>query len=429
MRRRILRATLGVSVSMVVLMTLAMLWGDWMGTEASSQRQLTAQAEDIAVQLHGRGHSGGEVTAADLQQVVPLNHRLELITGSGAELVAGSTTTAGPAVERTINDVGVIRLVDTSGALSRSHLVAAIAIVSIGLVLALLAIAVSVRTSRRLTEPINELAAHADRLGAGDLRPSDVRYGISELDRLADSMDASVVRVAALLAEERRVSIDASHQLKTPLTALSLRLEELAEWPDDGAVRAEARKALDQVVRLSDVVDDLLVDRRSPNARRVTMPLNLVIEQQLSEWSPAFDAAHRRVSATVDVPSTTTVDAGPVGQVLATLIENSLLHGSGTTTIEARRPQSVTWIEVYDEGDGVPDHLAPRVFERDVSGSGGTGLGLSAAQDAAVSIGGRLALVRRRPAHFRFFLNGREDPASIGPETEESAEADTDYVG
>ncbi len=429
MRRRFLRATLGVSLSMVILMTLAMLWGDWMGTAANTQRQLAAQAEDVAVQLHEWGHAQGEVTAAGLQQVVPFNHRLELTTVSGTELAAGSSTTTGPSVERTVDDVGVMRLIDTSGTLSRNHLVATITIVLIGLVLAFVAVAVSIRMSRRLTEPINELAAHADRLGSGDLRPSTVRYGISELDRLADSMDASVVRVAALLAEERRVSVDASHQLKTPLTALSLRLEELAEWPDDGAVRAEARAALEQVERLSHVVDDLLVDRRSPNARRVATPLNLVIEQQLSEWRPAFDAARRQLSATVDVPATTTVDAGPVGQVLAALIENSLLHGSGTTTIEASWPQPATWIEVYDEGEGVPDDIALRVFERDVSGAGGTGLGLAAAQDAAVSVGGRLALVRRRPAHFRFFLNDREDPASIGPETEESAEADADYVG
>ena len=414
---------------MVVLMTLAMLWGDWTGTTANIQRQLGAQADDVAAQLHEWGHTQGEVTAADLQQIVPFNHRLVLTTVSGSELAAGSSTTTGPSVQRTVDDVGVMRLIDTSGTLSRNRLVATITIVLIGLVLAVVAVAVSIRTSRRLTEPINELVAHADRLGSGDLRPSDVRYGISELDRLADSMDASVVRVAALLAEERRVSIDASHQLKTPLTALSLRLEELAEWPDDGAVRAEARKALEQVVRLSDVVDDLLIDRRSPNARRVAMPLNLVIEQQLSEWRPAFDAAHRQISATVDVPPTTTVDAGPVGQVLASLIENSLLHGGGTTTIEAHRPQSATWIEVYDEGEGVPDDVAPRVFERDVSGTGGTGLGLAAAQDAAVSVGGRLALVGRRPAHFRFFLDGREDPASIGPETKESAEADPHHVG
>lgn len=413
---------------MVALVTLAVLWGDWTGTAANVQRHLVVEAKDVAAQLHDTGHTADEITAADLQQVVPVNHRLELTTISGTELVAGSATRAGPVVERTIDDVGVMRLIDTSGTLRRNQIVATITIVTIGLVMALAAIALSVRTSRRLTEPINELAAHAERLGSGDLRPSNVRYGIAELDRLADSMDASVIRVASLLAEERRMSVDASHQLKTPLTALSLRLEELAEWPDDGAVREEAREALDQVERLSRVVDDLLVDRRAAHGQRAMTPLSLVIEQQLSEWRPAFDAASRRLTATVDDAASTTVDAGPVGQVLASLIENSLLHGSGSTTIEVHRPQDTTWIEVYDEGDGVPDAVADRVFERDVSGSGRTGLGLASAQDAAVSVGGRIALVRRRPAHFRLFLDGREDPAPVGPEPEESAQSDTDDV-
>lgn len=429
MQRRILRSTLGISVTMIVLMTLATLWGAWAATTSAVREQLVAEAEHIAGQLHSRWHDEGEITAADLQRVVPPDHRLELTTISGTELAGGDATTVGPVVERTVTDVGVMRLIETSGQLRRSHVVAIIPIVTVGLVLALVAIALSIRTSRRLTEPINELATHAEQIRSGDLRPSEVRYDIPELDRLAESMDASVVQVAALLAEERRMSVDASHQLKTPLTALSLRLEELAEWPDDGAVRAEARQALDQVERLSQVVDDLLVDRRARHGRRVMEPLHHVVEQQLSEWRPVFDAAGRRLAATVDVAAeSTVVDAGPVGQVLAALIENSLVHGGGSTTVEAHRPHEATWVEVHDEGDGIPDAVADRVFERDVSGSGGTGLGLAAAQDAAVSVGGRIALVKRCPAHFRFYLDGREDPPAIGPEPEESAQADADDV-
>ncbi len=209
---------------MVVLMTLAMLWGDWTGTRANIQRQLGAQADDVA----GSCTNGGTLRAKSPLPTCSKSCR-SIIDSSSPLSPAPSWRPAVrrrrvPPFERTVDDVGVMRLIDTSGTLSRNHLVATITIVLIGLVLAVVAVAVSIRTSRRLTEPINELAAHADRLGSGDLRPSDVRYGISELDRLADSMDASVVRVAALLAEERRVSIDASHQLKTPLTALSLRL-------------------------------------------------------------------------------------------------------------------------------------------------------------------------------------------------------------
>jgi len=428
-RRKILQTTLGVSLTMIVLMTTAMFWGDWIGTAANSQQQVEAQADDLALKLHTQFHAGGAVTTEVLEGILPAGHRIEFATTDGAELVVGSNSTSGPVAEEVIGGVGTLRLIDTTGTLSRNHLNASVVIVGIGLVLALIATVLALRTSRRLTIPIEELAAHAERLSSGDLRPSNERCGITELDRLADSMDASVLRIAALLAEERRMTIDASHQLKTPLTALSLRLEELAAWPDDVEVRMEAQAALDQVERLAGVVDELLLDRRSPESKRPKEPLRQVLDQQMQEWEPAFQAAARSLEARIDLPTITEVDPGPVGQVMAALIENSLLHGSGVTTVEAHRPNGTTWIEVFDEGPGVPDAIAADVFERDVSGAGGTGLGLASAQDAAVSVGGRLTLVSRRPAHFRFFLSGREDPAAVRPEAEERPEADADHVG
>lgn len=291
------------------------------------------------------------------------------------------------------------------------------------------ATAVALSTSHRLTRPLSELVQDAQRLGSGDLRPSGRRSGIPELDQLSESLDTATRRVAELLAEERSLTQDASHQLKTPLTALSLRLEELAEWPDDPEVRAEASAAFEQVERLSALVDALLSERRWSAPRGQRAPLRAVIEQQLTEWRPAYEATRRELRAHIDANATLSVDRGPVGQVVASLIENSLVHGGGRTTVEVRSRAGITWIEVSDDGPGIGDELASRVFDRDVSGGGGTGLGLAAAQDAAVSVGGRIALVERRPARFRFFLDGREYPATVGPEPEQRAEPDADHVG
>lgn len=429
MRRRILLTTLGVSFTLIAVMTTAMVWGDWVATEASYQRRVEATAGDIASKLHRGIHSGGSLTTADLNRVVPVGHRVIVTTADGSTLVAGAPGTSGPSAADEIPDFGAVQVIDRTGTLARNRVVAGLTIVGIGLALALVATLLALRTSRRLTTPIEELAAHAERLGTGDLRPSEARYGVAELDRLADSMDLSVQRIAALLAEERRLTLDASHQLKTPLTALSLRLEELAAWPDDEEVRAEAQAALEQVERLSTVVDDLLLDRRAPYASRAQVPLGAVVDQQLSEWRPAFTAAHRVLESRGTVRSSTVVEPGPVGQVLAALIENSLVHGRGRTMVDLSTSDGASWVEVSDEGPGVPDEIVARVFERDVSGAGGTGLGLAAAQDAAVSVGGRLALVRRRPAHFRFFLDGGKHPPPVGPESEEGAERDADHVG
>jgi signal transduction histidine kinase len=102
--------------------------------------------------------------------------------------------------------------------------------------------------------------------------------------------------------------------------------------------------------------------------------------------------------------------------VIATLIENSLRHGAGTTTVRSRPsgPSGAVVVEVADEGAGVPDDLAPRIFEREVTSGKGTGLGLALARDLASADGGRLELAQRRPAVFALFLSGV--PASMRPD-------------
>jgi signal transduction histidine kinase len=429
MRRRILRTTLGTTLGLIALMTGLMLWGDWIGNDADYERRLDTELDQVASQLHEDFHGSGDALSTEqVDRVLPAGRRVEVTFVDGERLVVGTTDVTGPSAVLVVEGLGSLRLVDTTGALGRTHLVASTVIIGAGLLLAALAVLVLTRMSRRLTEPFEDLVAHAERMQNGDLRMFDRHYGIEEFDRLVAAMNASVSRVQALLAEERRLTIDASHQLKTPLTALSLRLDELSELRGDPEVRAEVLLALEQVERLSAVVDDLLVERRSADARRVQVPLAVVVEQQRAEWQQVFTARDRTLRV-VGAPSEgRLVDPGPVGQVIATLLENSLQHGAGATTIAVRDPNGTPWVEVSDEGPGVPDDIAATVFEREVSGGGGTGLGLAAAQDAAVSVGGRLALVSRRPARFRLFLDLREDPTPVGPEPEERAQGESDDV-
>jgi len=108
-------------------------------------------------------------------------------------------------------------------------------------------------------------------------------------------------------------------------------------------------------------------------------------------------------------------------QVIATLLDNALVHGDGTVTIRtSQTPKSVV-VEVRDQGKGVPKDLAPRIFERSVSGRpGGTGLGLALARSVIVADGGQVVLVRPRPAVFAVFLPQgsaavAEQPVVSGP--------------
>ena len=260
--------------------------------------------------------------------------------------------------------------------------------------------------ARRIARPFGELASTAERLGAGDQRPRHRRYGIAELDRIAEVIDHSADRVSKIMAKERRLAADASHQLRTPLTALSMRLEEIIEAVDMGTVKEEAAIALTQVERLTDVVQRLLTDSSETRADSAGSPtdIDLIIRQQIFEWRPAFRSARRPIRVDGGRGLLAAATPGSFAQVLATLLENSLMHGAGPVTIRTRTAGGSVVIEVSDEGPGVPPELGARVFERAVSGRASTGLGLTVARELAEADGGRLELLQQRPPIFALFL-------------------------
>jgi signal transduction histidine kinase len=276
--------------------------------------------------------------------------------------------------------------------------------------------------ARRLARPVQDLAKAADRIGTGDARPVGRRYGIAELDRIAEGMDNAVQRVADFISAEQDFAVDASHQLRTPLTALSMRLEEMVSAADDPAiVREEGAAALAQTDRLAQVVGQLLGRaRRSSSGVPALSCLNDIIAQQVTEWEPAFRNAGRKLEVLGDAGLRAYVSVGGVSQVVATLLDNALVHGGGTVSIRtSQTPRSVV-IEVKDEGRGVPPDLVHRIFERSVSGAGGTGLGLALAKSIAASDGGQLVLVRPRPATFAVIFpqpagERMDEPAVAGP--------------
>ncbi|RJL33579.1 sensor histidine kinase [Bailinhaonella thermotolerans] len=273
------------------------------------------------------------------------------------------------------------------------------------------AVGLAIVQSRRLTLPLQDLADIADRLGSGDARPSKHRYGIRELDRVAEVLDRSAVRISDLLAAEREFATDASHQLRTPLTGLTIRLEEIVASADEpDVVREEGAAAIVQAERLTAVIDELLsAARRQRHSHAEPTDIDHVIEQQVKEWTPTFKHAKRRIQVQGQKGLHALATPGGLAQVIATLLENALTHGDGTVTITTAERGGSVVIEVGDEGPGVPQDLATRIFERNVTGGKGTGLGLTLARGLAAADGGRLELVRPKPAAFAIFLRPVEE--------------------
>ena len=262
-----------------------------------------------------------------------------------------------------------------------------------------------------VARPLDDLAERSETLGSGKQRPPMRTSGIPEIDRVAWLLERSGDRIDRLIATERQLASDASHQLRTPLTALSMRLEEILQAEDPRTVREEARSAIAQVERLATVVEHLLDSVRDNNLRAGPVSLDDVVLQQVVEWEPAFAAAGRSIRALGTRGLVALATPNGLSQVLATLLENSLIHGGGTVTVSTRSTGISLVVEVTDEGPGVPDDLGARVFERSVSGRRGTGLGLAVARELAEADGGRLELVQQKPAVFALFLSA----AGAGP--------------
>jgi signal transduction histidine kinase len=278
-------------------------------------------------------------------------------------------------------------------------------VVGLGVLALVAGVVVATQQARRMALPMTLLADRAERLGAGESRIQPLHSGIAELDQVSEVLARSAQRLTKSLASERDFAADASHQLRTPLTALLMRLEEIAATDDLEVAQEEASIAMDQVERLTRVVDDLMSrTRRGGDESKATVSLDSVIAALQREWQPAFEQARRSVR--VHGERGLVVQAKPVdlSQVLSTLLENALAHGRGTVDVHARRSGPSVVVEVSDQGEGVPASIAPHIFERSVTTTG-TGLGLALARDLAESNGGRLELIQAQPAIFALFLS------------------------
>ncbi|MDF9813571.1 ATP-binding protein [Streptomyces sp. SPB162] len=407
MRRRLISSTLAVVLVVIAVFGISLVIVETRTIESSAQESVDSEAVRLAGSVDSRRAGGEKVDTGSLAQQVAAD-RFAVVRIPGSAPIEIGTRPSGKVISSTQRgDDGTTVLVEESRSkisqeIGRTLLV----ILAVALLAVLAAVILAVRQARRLGSPLTDLAETAERLGSGDPRPRHRRYGVPELDRIADVLDASAERIGRMLTAERRLAADASHQLRTPLTALSMRLEEIVATADDeDAVKEEATIALGQVERLTDVVQRLLTNARDPRSgSAVDFDLDDVIKQQMEEWRPASQSEGRTIvrSGTLGLRAVGT--PGAVSQVLATLIENSLMHGAGTVGLHTRVTGNQAVVEVTDDGPGVPPDLGARVFERTVSGRNSTGLGLAVARDLAEADGGRLELLQQRPPVFALFL-------------------------
>ncbi|MDX8033622.1 ATP-binding protein [Lentzea sp. BCCO 10_0856] len=404
MRRRILRAILlAVAVTGFVL-GIPLGYTALQLVEDTARGDLTERAQQIATTLDDQLANRRGIDVEAVKIVVPTDGRLTVVS-------SGVTSTTGPSpgtdpltVELPIAQQGTVRLEIPSGPMHTTQAQVT------GLVLLLLALSVgtgtivALVTAQTLARPLGYVAARASRLGAGDFRADEQRYNIPELDAVSEALDTSATALARLVQRERELVGDVSHQLRSRLTALQLRLEALAEHPEPDTA-LEARAALEQAERLAAVLDELLAAARAARAVGAE-PLELrpALNAIAEEWREQVKSHGRTLR--VRVPDGLLARATParLREAIGVLLDNALRHGEGSVVVSARSEEGTVVVEVSDGGSGVPDDLAAHIFERGVSGGGSTGVGLALARALVDADGGRLELSTARPATFAVFL-------------------------
>jgi len=425
MRERAVRMIVSVVAVVCLLMGLPGAFFASVSIWSSEQRDLEVTAQRI-VQSIDRRKAAGESTDPDALSLLvsdqaddrggELDYRI-LIPGEnlvtheaeipGRTLSAFAESPSGVSVQLTF-----------SASRATARIVWACGMFGIGMITSMLIGLLMARSlSRSLSAPLIYLAAQAEQIGSGGVRARVEKSGIEEIDLVSEELARTGERMAGRLAAERQAAADASHQLRTPLTALSMRLEEIEYISTEEEVRAEARTCLEQVERMTNVVSELLdVSKRESGGGTEAIHILEVFNTAREEWEDQFAASGRTLVFLDEAERPILADAGKLGQVLATLIENSLRYGGGTTRVWAHAGSSKRGviIEVSDEGEGIDEELAPDIFEKGVSGHGSTGIGLALAHDLAQAMGGRLELKSAIPPVFT--VSVAAIPASLDPD-------------
>jgi signal transduction histidine kinase len=256
--------------------------------------------------------------------------------------------------------------------------------------------------ARWVNRPLAGLDSAAGRLADGDLAiRAVVDSGPPELRRLAGTFNTMAGRLEALVHGNRAVIADVSHQLRTPLAALRLRLDLLAA-DTDPATGQELAGALDELARLSRLVDGLLAVARAENVVPVPTAVDVaeVARERVVAWHPVADDRGIVLEAAEGGPWVRTgprasvpawIGEGHLEQVLDNLIANALdaLSAGGHVTVTAAVTSAGARITVADDGPGMSAEDRERAFLRfTTSNPNGTGLGLAIVHRLVTSNGG-----------------------------------------
>ena len=294
--------------------------------------------------------------------------------------------------------VGAVRITQPTTELRATIRRTLVGVAAIGLGGVVAGLVIALVLAGSLTRPLRRLAGAAKRLGTGDLSVrADTSQGAREIREVAAAFDEMAERLESLVRSQREFAGNASHQLRTPLTGLKLRLESAsAKAPKE--LRRDLEAAEKEADRLAEIVSSLMtLARRIETGATPEVDVADVVDRASARWRERAKAAGSDIQA-VGGSTIVAADANDVGQILDNLLDNAIKYAPGVITIEFKREPECVRLSVEDRGPGIaPDEL-DRVTERFYRGRGstpgGSGLGLSVVRELAERWGGRVAVKR-----------------------------------
>ena len=297
---------------------------------------------------------------------------------------------------------GAVRVTQNVEAIDRRVRRDVLGLIGIGVIALVLGLAFAWVLAGTLARPLQRLAAAARRVEAGDLEARAKPEGSTEHREVAHAFNDMTERLGQVLEAQREFVANASHQLRTPLTGLRLRLESAAlKAGPELAVELDA--AEQEVQRLARLLTALLTlaregDRPPPGA---AVSLGDAVGQAEERWAERARASDHALVAVCSADALARASEDDLAIMLDNLIENALNYApGGSVTVECGRERSEVYLTVLDEGPGLEPGEEERIFERFTRGSGGrsspgTGLGLALVGTLARRWGGSARITNR----------------------------------
>ena len=340
--------------------------------------------------------------------------------------------TAVPVVNngRTAGAVRVTQSVDAVNDEVRNDV---LALIGVGILALALGLGVAWLLAGSLARPLRGLARTAHRVAGGDLDARARVEGSSEQREVATSFNHMTARLARALRSQREFVANASHQLRTPLTGLRLRLEAAGLKSRDPEVERELLEAERETERLARLLTELLTlarERERPEPERLSVAE--VAEAAAERWEGPAESSGHRLSAGGDGAPVVAATHADLAVILDNLVENALNYSPGGTAvaIEWGAGGGSAWVAVLDEGPGIEPGERERVFERfyrgaaSRGGAAGTGLGLSVVESLARRWEGSVTLEERPEggtrAELRLPLQGSAAQPSRDPQLDDA---------